>query len=130
MEVKGTTSKSYGYAKKNSFGATGGKAATTKKAGTTAFDNKPVKGQKSVPKWKAQSEAFRAGMRAARGQQLTPSQQVAFNDMGGQNDDLTPCQFCGRKFNENAYGRHVKFCEQKSKMDKFKKGGKAGGRKY
>lgn len=39
-------------------------------------------------------------------------------------DDRILCKFCGRKFNDNAYERHVIHCEAKSKKDQFKAGGK------
>ena len=35
-------------------------------------------------------------------------------------DDRTTCQFCGRKFNENAAARHIPHCEQKYKANLMK----------
>ena len=35
-------------------------------------------------------------------------------------DDRTPCQFCGRKFNETAAARHIPHCEQKYKANLMK----------
>jgi len=90
---------------------------------TTKFDDKPVKGEEKKAKWKAQSEAFRAGLKAARGQKLTKEEQMAFNNAA--QEDLIPCQFCGRKFNEKAAAKHIPFCESKAKQNQIKLGGKA-----
>lgn len=32
-----------------------------------------------------------------------------------QQEGLKPCQYCGRKFNENAALKHIPFCQKKSK---------------
>lgn len=73
------------------------------------------------PKWKAQSEAFRAGLRAARGEKLNHQEQAALNIQS--QIDLIPCEHCGRKFNEKAAERHIPFCASKSKLDSVKYGG-------
>ena len=36
-------------------------------------------------------------------------------------DSMVKCHVCGRKFNEEAGKRHIKFCEEKAKKDAFKK---------
>jgi len=93
-------------------------------------DNRKKKGRGPGPsnnanqkggKWKQQSEAFRAGLRAARGEELTESESKALNK---QDDHLILCKFCGRKFNEKAAERHIAFCESKSRVDKNKVAGK------
>ena len=77
-----------------------------------------------VPKWKAQSEALRAGLRAARGQTLSRSEQQALSlQSQALHDDLIPCPTCGRKFNEKAAERHIPFCANKDKLNAIKNGG-------
>lgn len=62
-------------------------------------------------------------MRAARGPD-DPSQ----GGIGGGappppvHDDRSECGYCGRKFNENAYDRHVVHCEKKHKETMMKRG--------
>ena len=38
-------------------------------------------------------------------------------------DDRVQCEWCGRKFNEEAGKRHFPHCEQKYKQNLIKKGG-------
>lgn len=88
--------------------------------------------QGGVPKWKQQSEALRAGLRAARGEELSHSEQQALNQQSKAHDDgLTPCPGCGRKFSEKAAEKHIPFCQSKNAA----KGGIGGktasyGRRY
>lgn len=72
----------------------------------------PEKAEKAekIPKWKQQSAAFRAGLKAGRGEQLTAEEK----NMG--QDDMIQCSYCGRKFNETAGKRHIAFCETKAKQ--------------
>ena len=66
-------------------------------------------------KWKAQSEAFRNAMRAAReydeavkaGKPPPPPPAPV-----EEADDRVPCPHCGRKFNDVAAARHVPHCAQ------------------
>jgi len=62
-------------------------------------------------------------MRAARGEKLSHSEQVALDI--AQQDDLIPCDHCGRKFNEKAAEKHIPFCANKKKLDNVKATGKA-----
>jgi len=48
--------------------------------------------------------------------------------MSQPHDDRIECQWCGRKFNEEAGKRHMPHCEQKHKQNLMKNGGKAGGK--
>eukprot|EP01041_Mallomonas_annulata_P006093 gene6093-12300_t len=67
-------------------------------------------------KWKAQSDALRNAMKAARqvkdaiasGKPLPPPVASA------PDPSLIPCPHCGRRFNEQASDRHMTFCAQKS----------------
>jgi hypothetical protein len=36
------------------------------------------------------------------------------------NDDLTLCNFCNRRYNEDAYKKHLNHCERKAKEKEFK----------
>jgi len=78
-------------------------------------------------KWKAESEAFRANLKAARGATLSKEEQQSVAQASEAN--LIPCPHCGRKFNDNAAQRHISFCATKSKVDNIKKG-PIKGRRY
>jgi len=81
---------------------------------------KPV-GSK-VPKWKAQSEMFRAAMRAVKTDDEGGSGggQAFSAPVAEQHDDRTECRHCGRKFNEQAAERHIPLCEKKAREMKNK----------
>jgi hypothetical protein len=96
--------------------------ALNKKPTTSKPQERAIAGSAAI-KWKNQSEAFRAGMRAARGETLTKSEQAAINIASQQG--LVPCDYCGRSFNEKAAVKHIPFCQTKNKIDQFKKGGKS-----
>ena len=71
-----------------------------------------------MPKWKAQSMAFRQAMGAgsepaSKSNNFNPTQ----NESTENYDDRTECSFCNRKFNEEAAKRHIPHCEQKFKMN-------------
>ncbi|CAD8110402.1 unnamed protein product [Paramecium sonneborni] len=68
------------------------------------------------PKWKAQSEAFRAIIRQAKGQKLTKEEQVQLNGAMESAQELVQCKFCNRKFNGEAAKKHIVFCETKAKQ--------------
>ena len=38
-------------------------------------------------------------------------------------DDYKHCNMCNRKYNENAYSKHLPTCERRTKEAMFKKGG-------
>lgn len=72
----------------------------------------------TVPKWKRQSEAFRAGLRAGTGGAPAPAPD---------DEDLTPCPHCGRSFNETAAERHIPRCQDiKGKPTRLVRGGGRG----
>ncbi|CAK91220.1 unnamed protein product (macronuclear) [Paramecium tetraurelia] len=73
-----------------------------------------VKSEK--PKWKAQSEAFRAIIRQAKGQRLTKEEQTSLSGAMESAQDLVQCKFCNRKFNTEAAKKHIVFCETKAKQ--------------
>jgi len=85
----------------------------------------PEKGKKdkSVPKWKAQSLAFRQAILAAKGASGDPEaakkadeiqQELnAANLASGGNvmeSDMVKCPHCGRTFNKEAGARHIAIC--------------------
>ncbi len=61
-----------------------------------------------MPKWKAQSLAFRAVLKENRGGAIDPKEAAIIQQ--AQNDEGVKCHICGRKFNESAGPRHIKFC--------------------
>lgn len=95
-----------------------------------------------IPKWKKQSEQFRNILRNARrddnqdviltgkgggggssGKQMP--QQKAGIDYGTYDDDLILCNICSRRYNENAYNKHLPTCQRKQK-EMMMKGGNKG----
>ena len=80
--------------------------------------------QGQQPKWKSQSEALRAGMRAARGETLNQEEQMALKAQ--TQNDMIECPNCQRTFNEKAAERHLPFCASKSKVNAMKNTGKPG----
>jgi len=90
-----------------------------------------VKKDKAVPKWKAQSLAFRQAILAAKGaggdaeaQEKADALQAELNEVneanGGADAGMTKCPHCGRTFNKEAGERHIAIC-----VKTF--GGKQGG---
>lgn len=66
-----------------------------------------------IPKWKLQSMQLRKGLGQVKTQ---PDNNYGGNQIGGaaeyeEEDDRVLCNYCGRKFNENAASRHIAFCE-------------------
>ena len=104
-------------------GARGGSQLKSKQSQKSKkYDEQPVKGDKKN-KWKSQSESFRAGLRAARGEKLTVQEEKQLAKAA--QDDFVHCDYCGRNFGENAALRHIPYCENKSKLNKIKQGGKS-----
>eukprot|EP01017_Pseudomicrothorax_dubius_P020283 TRINITY_DN2217_c0_g1_i2.p1 TRINITY_DN2217_c0_g1~~TRINITY_DN2217_c0_g1_i2.p1 ORF type:complete len:356 (-),score=71.04 TRINITY_DN2217_c0_g1_i2:169-1236(-) len=106
------------------------KGAPQKQTNVKQPSEMPVGGAKKKPKWKIQSEAFRAGIRGNHGGgNRGGGSSLPVQDGGYEQDDFVKCDHCGRRFNENAAQRHIPFCANKAKLDKFKNGppGNAGG---
>ncbi|CAD8193667.1 unnamed protein product [Paramecium pentaurelia] len=68
------------------------------------------------PKWKAQSEAFRAIIKQGKGEQLTKEEQASLKNAMDATQDLVLCKFCNRKFNSETAKKHIAFCETKAKQ--------------
>lgn len=79
----------------------------------------------SLPKWKTQSEEFRANLRASR---FAESGDVEAYEKASKQasaysaQNLTPCPHCGRSFNESAAEKHIPICGRKAKIASIKKG--------
>lgn len=93
-------------------------------------DDRPINGTKQA-KWKEQSEAFRAAMKAARqysdavktGAPLPPPPVASAPD-----PSLILCENCGRRFNEKAAERHIPQCKNiKAKPKTLLRGSGGGG---
>ena len=78
---------------------------------------------KKEPKWKRQSEQFRNVLKNAR------IEEEGGNNNSGQKkvllptndyDDYTHCNICNRKYNEEAYKKHLAMCERKQKESNMK----------
>jgi hypothetical protein len=69
---------------------------------------------KKDPKWKKQSEQFRNVLKNARieeaGGQVSTKQVV-----NPDYDDYKHCGICNRKYNEDAYKKHLAMCERRQK---------------
>lgn len=94
-----------------------------------AGDDRPINGTKQA-KWKEQSEAFRAAMKAARqysdavktGAPLPPPPVASAPD-----PSLILCENCGRRFNEKAAERHIPQCKNIKAKPKVLLRGSGGG---
>lgn len=67
---------------------------------------------KKAPKWQKQSEEFRAAIKNTGD---GPSVPVKLNY-----DDYTHCQYCNKKYNQQAYDKHLNFCMKKAKESSLK----------
>ena len=84
-------------------------------------DNRAINGKKDKQKWKKQSEAFRAIIKQAKGGNISASEQRAMDQASREEQNLlTLCEYCGRRFNEKAAERHIPFCATKVKQNQIK----------
>lgn len=106
---------------------------TTKQALPGKREDAPIRGagggRGGLPKWKAQSEQFRAAMRAANGGPEVGGKGGSNGYGGGApayepHDDRVQCPHCGRKFAELACERHMPHCEQSMKKNAMRLGAK------
>jgi len=88
-------------------------------------------------KWKKQSEEFRAIMRAGKTTTGFGTDAMGGGKQGGGmgkyvptpsslTDDYTQCNMCSRKYNEQAYLKHLPTCERKAKETQLKNNMKGG----
>lgn len=89
-----------------------------------------------VPKYKVEHENLIAALRAARkmtayeeakkaGKKVGPPPEMPV--MQEVPDDRIQCPYCGRKFGEEQYQRHVNFCSQNAPIPKVSTRGRRGG---
>jgi hypothetical protein len=84
-------------------------------------DNRPLAGKADKKKWLKQSEAFRAVIKQAKGGKISASEQRAMDQAIREEQNLlTLCEYCGRRFNEKAAERHIPFCATKLKQNQIK----------
>ena len=83
-----------------------------------------LRGGKPMPKWKQQSQAFRASLQAANIKDTNSEEYARAAAMASQanEESLTKCPHCNRSFNEDAAKRHMPICAKKAKDTQFKKG--------
>ncbi len=93
-----------------------------KKKGKTQKNNK--EGKQKDPKWKKQSEELRAIIKQNR-EFDNKSGNAFVNVPSSITDDYTLCDMCGRKYNEQAYNKHLPTCDRKTKEALLKNKGKA-----
>ncbi|CAE7457839.1 zc2hc1a [Symbiodinium pilosum] len=81
--------------------------------------DKTSKKDKTVPKWKAQSLAFRQAILAAKGASGDPEaarkaeelqKELIAANPSGMESDMVRCPHCGRTFNKEAGQRHIAIC--------------------
>ena len=82
--------------------------------------------QTNKPKWKIQSEAFRAQMKGGQGQEnLSAAERKVLNDaMKAGEPDREECPYCSRKFGDAQLKRHQPICKTKADAAKLKAGPK------
>eukprot|EP00826_Nyctotherus_ovalis_P034792 TRINITY_DN2926_c0_g1_i6.p2 TRINITY_DN2926_c0_g1~~TRINITY_DN2926_c0_g1_i6.p2 ORF type:complete len:176 (+),score=45.01 TRINITY_DN2926_c0_g1_i6:542-1069(+) len=85
-----------------------------------------------MPKWKAMSLQFRAGLKAARAAESgrAPPPVPTYGGAAGGFDDptRTKCPTCGRAFNNVAAARHIPFCANKAREESLRCGGRTRGK--
>ena len=105
-----------GVIEEKAMGKGKGSKQTTQVSSKTLANNK-----KNL--WKKQSDAFRSMLKQGKGQPLSQQEEKDLQNTFEEAQGLTPCNFCGRKFNDNAAKKHIPFCENKHRMDKMKQQG-------
>ncbi|KAM3129671.1 Zinc finger C2HC domain-containing protein 1A [Paramecium bursaria] len=81
-------------------------------------DNRPLNAAKK-PKWKAQSEAFRAILKQNKGEEMTQEQKFAIQE--AEDIGRIQCDHCGRKFNDSVAKKHIPLCAEKAKIKAVQK---------
>ena len=90
-----------------------GEHAELLKRATKTQNNKVIP-KKKVPTWKKQSEELRSVAKIAK----TGDTKMIIPSTAS--DDYILCQFCSRKYNEQAYNKHLNFCKTKHKESQMK----------
>jgi hypothetical protein len=79
------------------------------------------KGKQKTQKWKKQSEELRSIIKQNR--DFDPKSNngpSTFVNVPASNDDYSHCNMCNRKYNEQAYIRHLPTCERRMKDAEMK----------
>ena len=87
-------------------------------------------GDGGKPIWKAQSEAFREALRAARKAQKAQAEGKPLPPVlpSAPDPSLVQCPHCSRRFNANAAERHIPHCKNmKARPSTLKRGAGGGG---
>ncbi len=72
---------------------------------------------KKVPKWKMQSEQFRHNIQSMKtGEDDNPPKYDS-----KEYDGYTHCELCNRRYNEDAYKKHLTYCQNKYQKESSKK---------
>lgn len=73
-----------------------------------------------LPKWKIQSMALRTLIKSSRGEKMDYMDEMIISE-GLKSKKLILCEFCGRKFREEAAEKHIKLCQEKWNILKIHK---------
>jgi hypothetical protein len=83
-------------------------------------DQKIKEANKKMPKWKMQSEQLRNQLKLGAEADSGKGDQPKYDSK--QHDGYTHCDLCSRRYNEDAYKKHLNFCQKKNQKDTFLKG--------
>jgi rubrerythrin len=104
---------------------------TKRKKGLPVGEEKPLTGAGEVPKWKAESKAFREAMKQSRAISVAEATGAPMPVVVASQVDpsLVLCPHCNRRFNKKAADRHIPLCQNiiaKPSSLKAKTGGAGG----
>jgi len=95
--------------------------------------NKDKKKEKKIPKWKMQSEQLRNQLKlvahennnqvGGNGRNIVMMDQPKYDST--QYDGYTHCDMCNRRYNEDAYKRHLNMCQKKIEKESLLKNNSA-----
>lgn len=73
-----------------------------------------------LPRWKIQSMALRTLLKSSRGEKIDFMDEMIISE-GLKSKKLVLCEFCGRRFREEAAEKHIKPCQDKWNILKIHK---------
>ena len=80
--------------------------------------------QEKIPKWKQQSMEFRAICNPGKNNNNFGKNNIMKNNNDVITSSYIHCQYCDRKYNEEAYNKHLNGCKRRYEEALIKKGGK------
>ena len=80
--------------------------------------------QGKIPKWKQQSMEFRAICNPGKNKNNFGKNNIMKNNNDIITSSYIHCQYCDRKYNEEAYNKHLNGCKRRYEEALIKKGGK------